>query len=58
MYQKSCFARQAILLLSQKNFSEIDLIFYKILAFDIRWVSDVKYTDVDHGIVQKNRNWT
>ena len=43
---------------SKKFFSEIDLIFYKILAFDIRWVSNEKYTDVDHGIVQKNRNWT
>ena len=41
----------------KKIFSEIDLIFFKFLAFDIRWVSNMKYTDVNHGIVQKNRNW-
>ena len=37
----------------KKFFSKIDLIFHKFLAFDIRKVSNMKYTDVDHGMVQK-----
>ena len=42
---------------SKKFFLEIDLIFYKFLAFDIKKVSNMKYIDVDHGIEHKNRNW-
>ena len=38
-------------------FLEKDLSFFKFLAFDIRQVLNMKFTNVNHDLVQKNCNW-